>query len=285
MNETGDGPTAPSPAHSDIREQLASNQRAWNAWTPHHVGSAFYDVAGFKTGRDTLSAIEPRILGEVSGKSLLHLQCHFGLDTLSWARRGALVTGVDFSSAAIAAATALAADTGLAARFVESDVYELERRLEDRFDIVFSSHGAIWWLPDLKAWALVIAHFLKPGGRFFLFEGHPFAMMFDEKRGDRELHVKYPYFDSVSPLLEQGLGSYAAPESMVPSTTFSWLHSMSEIVGSLLEAGLSITNFEEYPFLAWPFFPWMEQRDDGFWQLPASSPQLPMSFSLLAEKR
>src|SRR5579864_4514537 len=163
-----------------MRRYCEANRQMWNAWTPYHVESGFYDVEGFKRGqrRDRAGndALEIEAVGDVVGKSLLHLQCHFGLDTLSWARRGATVTGVDFSEEAIRAARALAADVGVPAAFIQSDIYELPGRLRGEFDIVFTSHGVLGWLPDLDRWAGVVAHFLRPGGRFCLIEGHPFPL-------------------------------------------------------------------------------------------------------------
>src|SRR5262249_20693055 len=141
-----------------------------------------------------LDAIEQAALGDVTGKSLLHLQCHFGLDTLSWARQGARVTGVDFAEDAVREARALAGVLGLQGTFVHSDIDDLPQRLDVTFDIVFTSHGVLCWLPDLERWAHVIAHFLRPGGLFYIIEAHPFALVFDDERKDRELRPRYPYF-------------------------------------------------------------------------------------------
>ena len=180
-----------------------SNRDLWDRWTPYHLRSAFYDVAGFKAGRDPLDHLVLETLGDVQGQSLLHLQCHFGLDSLALVRRGAKVTGVDFSGVSIAAARELARELNLDACFVESDVYHLPSNLRGEFDIVFASHGVLCWLPYLAAWARVVAHFLKPGGRFCLVDGHPFAMIFDEHRTDGVLTLREPYFFAGEPLVEE----------------------------------------------------------------------------------
>lgn len=170
-------------SHRKTDRQIETNRATWDAWTAMQVASPFYDVEGFKAGRrgrDGLDALEMRLVGDVSGKSLLHLQCHIGLDTIAWARRGAAATGLDFSPRAIAAARTLAAELGVAAAFIESDLYELPARLTDTFDVVFTSHGVLPWLPDLDPWGRLIAQALRPGGRFCIIEGHPFAMIFDD---------------------------------------------------------------------------------------------------------
>ena len=206
-----------------MKEYLRVNQEIWDSWTPFHVGSEFYDVEGFKVGRETLGPIEIAALGDVEGKSLLHLQCHFGMDTISWARRGATVTGIDFSQRAIAAARALAGDIGVDATFIRSNLYELPHNLTEQFDIVFTSRGVLGWLPDIEEWAQVIAHFLKPGGIFYIVEVHPFALVFDERRDDKELRLRYHYFHRDAPLAFQEQGTYAVPDAPVEGTAYYWI--------------------------------------------------------------
>lgn len=266
----------------------AANRQTWNAWTPYHVRSGSYDLAGFKNGqrrdRVGLDALEIAAVGDVAGQSPLHLQCHFGLDTLSWARRGAQVTGVDFAEDAIQMARTLAADVGLDATFVHSDVYELPMRLDGKFDIVFTSHGVLCWLPDLEEWAKVIAHFLRPGGRFHLIEAHPFACTFDDTRVDGELRPFYPYFHEADPLRVEGDGSYAAPDAPVHSVSYQWAHSMGEIINALIRAGLRIESLYEYPFVGWAMFPWMQRRQDGLWELPPGQQGIPLMYAIKASK-
>lgn len=260
----------------------------WDVWARHHVVSPFYDVEGFKAGarpgREGLDALETRLVGDVTGKSLLHLQCHFGLDTLSWARRGATVTGVDFSGEAIGAARALAAEVGVPATFIQSDVYELPSVLHGEFDIVFASHGVLCWLPDLDRWAAVAARFLRPGGRFYLIEVHPFPLVFDDQRADRELQVGYPYFHPEGPLRIERRGSYAVPDAPFDSVMYEWVHPLSDVLGAVVRAGLRLDSFEEYPYLGWAMFPWMVERADGMWELPEGILPLPLMFSLGAGK-
>lgn len=169
---------------------FAVNRALWDAWTPIHERSAFYDVDAFRAGQLTLNSIEREQLEDVTGKQLLHLQCHFGLDTLSWARLGAEVTGVDFSERAIALARRLASEAGIPATFVCTNVYDLPLTWAARFDLAYASYGAIPWLPDLTAWARVIARSLRMGGSFHVIEFHPLVGMLDEDGHT----LKYPYF-------------------------------------------------------------------------------------------
>jgi SAM-dependent methyltransferase len=271
-----------------VNRYLRSNQALWDLWAKHHVAAPMYDVEGFKAGRragrEALDALEVRLVGDVTGKSLLHLQCHFGLDTLAWARRGATVTGVDFSGEAIATARALSEELQIPATFIETDVYELPERLDGEFDIVFASNGVLCWLPDLDRWARIAARFLRPGGLFCLIEGHPFPTVFDDTAPGRELRVVFPYFHSDEPVRAERRGSYAVPDGQFESVTYEWPHSLSDVIGATLRAGLCITSFEEYPYVGWPMFPWMEGRPDGTWRWPGDTPTLPLLFSLTATK-
>ena len=267
---------------------LAANRALWDEWTPIHVRSEFYDVAGWKAGR-TDRGLPPLLteeVGEVAGKDLLHLQCHFGLDTLSWARRGARVTGADFSERAIEQARALAAETGLDATFVLADVLELPDRLAGDFDVVFTSFGVLPWLPDVPRWAEVAAHFVRPGGFFYIAEGHPFAWAFDDADAATELRLAYHYWPSPEPLVFSGGESYADPDAPVESRQeYAWQHSMGEIVSSLAAAGLRIEYLHEHPWVPWKMFPFMVEAEPGIWRLPEPFDQrLPLLFSLKATK-
>ncbi len=267
-----------------MNEYLKANQEIWNSWTPFHPASEFYDVEGFKAGRESLGMIELAALTDVEGKSLLHLQCHFGMDTISWARRGATVTGIDFSQQAIEAARALADEMGVDARFVQSNIYELPQNLNEQFDIVFTSGGVLGWLPDIEEWAQVIAHFLEPGGIFYIREIHPVALVFDERRDDKELRLRYPYFHRTAPLAFHEQGTYAVPDAPVEGTAYYWIHSLSDIIGSLIRSGLTLESFDEYPFLGWAHFPGMTRRNNGGWELPSEYGEIPLMFSLKATK-
>jgi SAM-dependent methyltransferase len=204
------------------------------------------------------------------------------MDTLSWARHGARVTGVDFSEPAVAIARQLAADLGIDARFVCCDVTDaLEHLGGERFDVVFTSHGAISWLPDLRPWAKVVAGSLKPGGTFFVAESHPFLWMFDEEVERPELRFRYPYFDD-GVLTQVDAGSYAAPDAEIVTTQNSWQHTFEDLVGALVAAGLRVTSLKEYPYLYFRWFPWMVRDAEGRFRLPDGMPDLPLMFSLTA---
>lgn len=202
-----------------MNDYIESNRRHWDELVPIHVRSTFYDVESFKAGRSTLTTIEHEELGDVCGKSLLHLQCHFGLDTLSWAREGARVTGVDFSPEAVRVARDLAQELHLEAAFLESDVYKLPQALSGAFDIVFASYGVICWLPDFPRWATIAASYVKPGGIFYLLDSHPAGSMLDDTAAD-SLKLRYPYFSAGTPLTFEGDGSYADRSAKAPQ----WAH-------------------------------------------------------------
>ncbi len=264
---------------------MEANRRHWDEIVPIHVESQFYDVASFKEGQSKLKPVELEELGDVRGKSLLHLQCHFGLDTLSWAREGAIVTGVDFSGQAIDAARALAAETGIDARFVEADIYELPERLEEQFDIVFTSYGVLCWLPDIGRWSRVAAHFVRPGGTFYIVEFHPFAGVFDDAPEVTDLHVRYPYFPSGEPLRFEEDGTYADRSAKVEHRVkYDWPHTLGEVVTALIEAGLVIDFVHEFPFTTDVFCPFMEEKGDGSVRLKKHDGSVPLLFSIKATK-
>ena len=249
-----------------------------------HFASRFYDVEGFRKGRSSLLPVEVEEMGDVTGKALLHLQCHFGLDTLSWARNGAIVTGVDFSHQAIETAKRLAIETGVEARFVESDLLALENALEGEFDIVFSSYGVLCWLPDLQSWAKTIAHFLKPGGFFYLAEDHPSAQIIDARSSDR-IQIAYPYFTGGKPTLFRDLGTYTDRNAKLDnSTTYEWTHTMGDVLNSLIEAGLRVEFVHEFPFSFFKRHEDMEQKEDGTWHFKDHNVSFPMVFTLRARK-
>ena len=268
---------------TSMDDYLKSNQKLWNTWTPVHVQSKFYDVEGFKAGKNSLDSIVREGVGEVADKSLLHLQCHFGLDTLSWARLGAHVTGADFSDVAIAQARTLAKQVGIDANFVCCNIYDLPEHLPGQFDVVFTSHGVLSWLPDLQRWARIVTHFLKPGGEFFIAEAHPTAYIFDDENPN-DLRVRYPYFHSDQPGNSKVNGSYADSKADVHGIEYFWIFSLSDVINSLIQAGLQIIEVREYNFMPWQMFPFMEQHDNGWWYLPDRFPPLPLMFSLKAAK-
>ncbi len=261
-----------------------ANLNLWNEKVAIHVKSEFYDVAGFKAGRNTLTSHEREELGEVAGKTLLHLQCHFGLDTMSLAHMGAIPTGMDFSDKAIEQAQALNQELGLNCTFVQSDLYELPKNLTGRFDIVFTSYGVLAWLPDLKGWAEVIAHFLKPGGFFYIAEIHPVSSMLDDEVNTAELKIRYPYFHDPEPIIFETEGTYAEPDAEIKQPVqYEWFHSLGEIINALLGAGLRIEYLHEFDYTVWEQYPFLEKRDD-LWHLPETLPKVPLLFSIKASK-
>jgi len=264
-------------------EKVKTNMQHWNDMVEPHVKSEFYNVEGFKKGRNTLDKIAIDGVGDVTGKSLLHLQCHFGMDSLSWARLGAEVTGIDFSTKAIKTARALSEELSIPATFVCSDIYDLPNQLSGTFDIVFTSYGVLTWLPDLGRWAEVVASFLKSGGKFFIAEIHPFAMVFADEDVD-DLKIQYSYFNQ-KPMKFSGQGSYADTQATVENTvTYEWMYPVSKVVNSLLKAGLVIKSFNEYPFSCFQQLPFMVKGNDGFWRLPDGRNDIPFMFSLTCHK-
>ncbi len=257
-------------------ERLRTNRRLWDHWTELHERSAFYDLSGFRAGRSSLNPIERRELGEVRGRSLLHLQCHFGLDTLSWARLGARVTGVDFSPRSIELARSLAEEFDLEAHFLCADLYELGDTIDSRFDIVFTSYGVLWWLPDLHRWAQVIADRLLPGGLFYMVEYHPFLNLLDD---DGEL-LGTKYFPAHEPERYEVSGSYAVAGD-ASYECFGWVHSLSEIVNALLDAGLRIDFLHEHDYSPYGCFPFLEEREPGRYQVKGRA-EIPVLFSARA---
>jgi SAM-dependent methyltransferase len=270
-----------------MNEYMTANRALWDEWTPIHERSEFYDVEGWKAGRRPLHGFVVDEVGDVAGKDLLHLQCHFGLDTLAWAQRGARVTGVDFSERAIDLARSLAAETALEARFVQADVLELDQVLDGDFDVVFTSFGVLSWLPDLTRWARIVARFLRPGGMLYLAEFHPFSQVMDD--GDVTAPtLLHPYFPSAEPLVFPTRGSYADPDAQVEQPVeYGWAHSMGEIVTVLAEAGLRIEFLHEFPFTVFRAMPFLVESSDepGTWRLPEPyDGRLPLMFSLKATR-
>jgi 2-polyprenyl-3-methyl-5-hydroxy-6-metoxy-1,4-benzoquinol methylase len=214
---------------------------------------------------------------------LIHLQCHFGLATLSWARLGARVTGIDFSEPAIDLARRLASETNLEARFVCCDVYDAVAHVRQRFDIVFSSYGVLSWLPDLVRWAQVAARLLRPGGRLHLIELHPATSMFDDET--TELRLRYPYFRAVEPVRTERSGSYAVPDAPTENrTTYAWPTAISDVQTAVLDAGLQIDRFREFDSCHEQLRPFLIQGPDGRWRAPPGYPAVPLVYSLSASR-
>lgn len=265
--------------YSEYRE---TNRGLWNGWARFHAKSAFYDVPAFKAGRSSLMPIELSELGAVAGKSLLHLQCHFGMDTLSWARLGARVTGVDLSDEAIRLAQELSVETKLPTRFIRSDIYELPAVLDERFDIVFTSYGVLCWLDDLERWARVIAQFLKPGGVFYMVEFHPVWNMMDEKDGT---HLRYDYFRTPEPERFEEQGSYADRTAEFRHVGYAWAHGLGEIITALISAGLGIEYLHEFPYSVYNVAECLEESAPGRYTVRGQTGSIPLIYSLRAGMR
>ncbi|HUW55630.1 MAG TPA: class I SAM-dependent methyltransferase [Planctomycetota bacterium] len=264
-------------------DPLEVNREYWDELAELHVRSETYDVAGFKAGRNSLHDFERLAVGDVQGKRLLHLQCHFGLDTLSWARLGARVTGVDFSGKAIELARSLAGECGIEATFVCCDLDDLPGKLSGQFDVVFTSGGVLSWLPDLKRWGEVIAHFLRPGGLFYVRDFHPVGHMFDAE-ADTPV-VTDTGLGSREPVRWENEGaSYAVAEGVKAPFHYEWAYSLSEVINALIQAGLRIESVREYPFCTFRWHRFLEESDDGFWRWPGGRP-VPLMFSIRATKK
>lgn len=259
---------------------LDINKLAWNNKTEVHVGSAFYNMAEFLQGKSSLNTIELELLGDISGKKVLHLQCHFGQDTISLGRMGADVTGMDLSDKAIEKARELAATTGVPARFICCDVYSLPKHLDEQFDIVFTSYGTIGWLPDLQKWAGVVSRFLKPGGVFIMADFHPVVWMYD----NNFKKVAYNYFKD-EPIVEMETGTYADVTAPIETELISWNHSLAEILNSLIDAGLEINRFNEYDYSPYNCFSNTEEFAPGRFRITRFGNKIPMVYSIKATKK
>lgn len=255
------------------------NKNLWNKKVAHHLESAFYDVPGFLAGNSSLKPIEIDLLGDISGKSLLHLQCHFGQDTISLARMGASTTGVDFSEAAIEKATELAQKTNADAQFICTDIYQLPEVLDKQYDIVFTSYGTIGWLPDMDKWAGVVSRFLKPGGKFIIVDFHPVVWMFDNEFS----HIQYPYFNKEA-IIETLSGTYADRNAPIQESEIGWNHPLTEILSALLAKGLSLQHFGEYDYSPYNCFSNMEEFEAGKFRIRHLENKIPIVYSIVATK-
>ncbi len=265
---------------------IEENRRSWDRMVKPHAASAFYDVPGFLAGACTLDPLELEEAGPVVDLDICHLQCHFGLDTLSWARLGARVTGVDFSPQAIKQAVLLAEEAGLQAHFVESTIDEkLAEKFTAAFDLVYTGGGALCWLPDLNHWASVIHRILKPGGRLYLREFHPLLTIFDEESTPDAMRLRYPYFAAAGMMqFDDGLSYAVSGEEHPAITTNEWPFSLSDVIQAVLKADLELVFFREHSDCSYRALPFLKERDGRYFcdSLPGG---LPLMFSLMARKR
>jgi SAM-dependent methyltransferase len=270
-----------------VAEYIAVNQANWDERVPAHLASPEYSVERFYRDPRFLSGVvrfDMARLGSVAGLRGVHLQCHIGTDTVSLARLGASMTGVDFSGPAIAAAGELAAGTGADARFVRCDVYDAVDVLgAGEFDLVYTGVGALGWLPDIRRWARVVAGLLRPGGRLFIREGHPVLWSLAEPGDDGLLVIKYPYFEQAEPQVWDEAGTYVTTDVVFEHTvTHEWNHGLGEIVTALLDTGLTVTGLTEHDSVPWDALPGLMTQSDGEWRLSDNTARLPCSYMLQA---
>ncbi len=259
---------------------IAINKESWNKRTAYHVDSDFYDMDAFKAGETSLNSIELDLFGDVKGKRILHLQCHFGQDSLSLARMGAKVTGIDLSDKAITTAKELNDELNLDAEFIVSDVYDLPHNLQGKFDIVYTSYGVIGWLPDMTKWGTIISQFLKSNGKLVFVEFHPNVWMYD----DDFKSVKYNYFKA-DPIVEEEQGTYADKDAQVEFKYVCWNHGLSEVMSGLLSNGLEINDFKEYNYSPYDCFLHTKKIADRKYQIEPFGDKMPLCYSIVAHKK
>ncbi len=269
---------------NEQKKAEALNLKHWDKIAPVHY-NAYYIKPLFEPDGITLDDIQINEIGDISGKNMLHLQCHIGTDTLSLARLGAKVTGVDFSEKSIELAHKLSKETGIKATFIHSNIYDLKDKLTEKFDYVYTSQGVLCWLKDIEEWGRIVASYLKPGGTFYIMDSHPIKQVFDDENVEG-LSVKYPYSSNNEPLLWEGEHpDYADKTFVVKSSTSEWFWTVSDIINSLINAGMQIEFFNEYNKLFYKGFPWMVEDEDGWWILPDFEDKLPLTFTLKATKK
>ncbi|WP_435262143.1 class I SAM-dependent methyltransferase [Tenacibaculum sp. nBUS_03] len=262
-----------------IEHYFKINKETWNKKVAVHAKSEMYDLKAFKAGKNSLMKYELDALGDVSGKSLLHLQCHFGQDTLSWSRMGAKCTGIDISDEGIKLARELNKELMLDSKFVCCNVYDVNKHISEQFDIVYTSYGTIGWLPDLKPWAKIIASRLKPGGSFFMAEFHPIVWMFDYQNTPSELSFAY---NQKEVIYEEYSGSYADGNNEIISKEYGWNHGLGEIITALISEGLQIEYLNEYDESPYDVFPNLEKTENGMFKIIDNL--YPLIFTLKAIK-
>ena len=260
-------------------DYLKINRKLWDQRTDIHFDSDFYDVPSFLQGKDSLNGIELDLLGELKGKKVLHLQCHFGQDTISLSRRGASATGVDFSEKAIIKARELGNKAGTDTRFIQSDIFSLHEKLDETFDVVFTSYGVLGWLPDMQKWAHTVHHFLKPGGTLVLAEFHPVVWMFSD---DFE-RIEYKYSDR-APITEEEQGTYTNPEADIKEKSVTWNHGLAEVINNLIRVGMRLEDFREYDYSPYDCFANTVKLGDGKYRIKGLEGKIPMVYAVRAVK-
>jgi 2-polyprenyl-3-methyl-5-hydroxy-6-metoxy-1,4-benzoquinol methylase len=261
------------------KDYFKANKELWNQRTIVHKDSSFYKLEGFRKGETVLTPIELNEVGDVKNRTMLHLQCHFGMDSLDWARRGAIVTGVDISDEAINEATKLNKELGLNASFICCNVLDTSQYVPGHFDIVFTSYGTIGWLPDLQPWANMIAEKLKPGGTFYIADFHPVLWMFD----DSFTKITYSY-ENKEVIVTENQGTYTDRDADIKGKEYGWNHSISELLNALLNAGLQLQFFNEHMYSPYPCFNNSVEYETGKWHIKGLEGKIPMVYSLMMKK-
>ena len=256
------------------------NRNSWNNRTETHLKSEFYDLDGFLNGKTSLNEIELKLLGNIKGKTILHLQCHFGQDSISLSRLDANVTGIDLSNKAIESAKQIAKDTNSNAKFICCNIYDLPNHLDEKFDIVFTSYGTIGWLPDLDKWAKIVSRFLKPNGQFVFVEFHPVVWMFY----DNFEKIFYLYFNSGA-IIESENGTYADKTADITQEYVMWNHSLSEVVNSLINNGLEIKSLDEIDYSPYNCFNKTVEFETKKYRIEHLENKIPMVYSIVAKKK
>jgi SAM-dependent methyltransferase len=270
-----------------LDEYRRTNRDNWNERAGIHYASQVYDIAGYVSNPAKISGVvqfDHGELGDVRDKTLLHLQCHIGTDTLSWARLGAQVTGIDLSDKSIEAARRLSKESGTPGRFIVSELYDTPGVLKEQFDIVYTSVGALCWLPDIRGWASVVAKMLKLGGTFYVRDTHPMAAALDDEREDDLMVVTYPYFEPGQATRFEGDMTYTDGPPLKNRVNYEWSHGLGEVVTALIDAGLRIEFVHEHRFTEWQMFRQLVRDGDGRWRFPKNADHVPLMFSLRAVK-
>lgn len=282
---------SPGDGELDDQARMAVNQDNWNARVSVHLGPGGYDLDRLVENPTALTDVvtfDRAYLGDLTGCDVVHLQCHLGTDTVSLARLGANITGLDFSPDAVAAARSLAERCEIDARFVEGDVHDAPALLGRTYDMVYTGVGAINWLPDINRWAETVAAVLRPGGRFHMTEGHPAAMVLSDDATPGDMLVEYPYFEGSPAMSFSYDKSYAGDGEITSPDTFEWAHNLGAVVQALIDNGLVIDRLDEHRTLPWQFLPWMEPdpEREGWYVFPEGfRDAIPLSYTVAAHKR
>lgn len=260
-------------------DYLNINKKSWNNKVETHVNSEFYDMETFRKTQNSLNPIELNLLPELTGKTVLHLQCHFGQDSISLSKLGAHVTGVDLSDVAIDQAKALAKELNANAEFICCDIYDLPNHLDKQFNYIFSSYGTIGWLPDINRWASIVSQFLKPKGQFIFVEFHPIVWMFD----DNFKQIEYPY-SSAEAIQESETGTYADKNADLEQEYVMWNHGLSEVIGNLIKHSLTLTHFSEHNYSPYNCFNNAIEFEPKKYRVKTLDDKIPMVYALMATK-